>query len=133
MLARELSNEGYMAQFYDKEVISGAVKLALNASLADWAVYVKQNFRSNYHNVRSCSMMARELGGVLDPQGRVYDVQGLRVIDASILPTQVSAHIMTVIYRVATKLGADILVDYSTSMTKITKESKLMVQKPGLK
>ncbi|CAD6445393.1 a12f9cb7-2538-4477-b6d6-3ba176fb9b86 [Sclerotinia trifoliorum] len=117
-LARDLSDAGSMARFYEKEAIPGATKLKPDANLHEWVSYVKQNFRPNYHNVGSCSMMARELGGVVNPQGKVYDVHGLRVIDASVVPTQVSAHIMTVLYGMAVKISADIMVDYHVKMEK---------------
>lgn len=130
MLARDLSDAGYMSDFYEKEVIPGHAKLKADANLAEWATYVKRNYRPNYHNVGSCSMMTRDLGGVVNPQGKVYDVQGLRVIDASVLPTQVSAHVMTVLYGMAVKISDDILVDYNAKMEE---NVALTVQKLELK
>lgn len=58
-------------------------------------------------------MMARELGGVVDSAARVYDVEGLRVIDGSIPPTQMSSHVMTIFYGMALKIADAILADYS--------------------
>jgi choline dehydrogenase-like flavoprotein len=110
-LARELSNEGEMKQYFTQEIIPGD-DLSYDATLEDWIPYVEQNFRANYHGVSSCSMMAKELGGVLDPQARVYGVDSLRVIDGSAPPTQLSSHVMTVFYGMAEKISADILVDY---------------------
>jgi len=43
-------------------------------------------------------MMSRDLGGVVDSRNRVYGVSGLRVVDGSILPFQVSSHLMSVLY-----------------------------------
>ena len=37
-------------------------------------------------------MMPRELGGVVDPQLKVYGTTNLRVVDLSVLPLQVSVH-----------------------------------------
>ena len=39
-----------------------------------------------YHPVGTCSMLPKELGGVVDPCLRVYGTKKLRVVDASILP-----------------------------------------------
>jgi choline dehydrogenase-like flavoprotein len=52
----------------------------------------------------------------LDPQARVYGVNGLRVIDGSAPPTQVSSHVMSLFYGMAEKISADILVDYHARM-----------------
>ncbi|KAE8153850.1 GMC oxidoreductase-domain-containing protein [Aspergillus avenaceus] len=113
-LARELSSAGEMKKYFDGETIPGS-KLAYNATLEQWMDYVKQNFRANWHAVSSCSMMAREMGGVVDSAARVYDVEGLRVIDGSIPPTQVSSHVMTVFYGMALKVADAILSEYNKS------------------
>ena len=46
-------------------------------------------------------MMSRELGGVVDPELKVYGTANVRVVDASILPTQISGHLTATIYAVA--------------------------------
>ena len=46
-------------------------------------------------------MMARELGGVVDPELRVYGTANVRVVDASILPMQISGHMTATLYAVA--------------------------------
>ena len=111
-LARELSSKGAMAQYYAGETIPGFDHLPADASLQDWAKYVKDRFRANYHAVSTCSMMSKELGGVVDSAARVYDVEGLRVVDGSIPPTQVSSHVMSVFYAMAEKIAEVILQDY---------------------
>ncbi|KAK9320533.1 GMC oxidoreductase-domain-containing protein [Lipomyces orientalis] len=110
-LARELSNSGDMQRYFAGETIPG-YNLPYNASLEEWTEYVKQNFRANYHGVGTCSMMAKELGGVVDAAARVYGVQGLRVVDGSIPPTQVSSHVMTIFYGMAEKVSEAVLADY---------------------
>ncbi|KAE8167150.1 GMC oxidoreductase-domain-containing protein [Aspergillus tamarii] len=111
-LARELSNSGEMKKYFAGESIPGD-NLAYDASLEQWTDYVKKNFRANWHAVSSCSMMARDMGGVVDSAARVYDVENLRVIDGSIPPTQVSSHVMTIFYGMALKVADAILADYS--------------------
>jgi choline dehydrogenase-like flavoprotein len=112
-LARDLSTKGAMKNYFAGETIPG-YKLAKNATLSQWSDYVLQNFRANWHAVGSCSMMSKELGGVVDATAKVYGTQGLRVIDGSIPPTQVSSHVMTIYYGMALKIAEAILVDYAT-------------------
>ncbi|KAH8700511.1 glucose oxidase [Talaromyces proteolyticus] len=111
-LARDLSNKGAMKNYFAGEIIPG-YNLAENATLSQWTDYVLQNFRANWHAVSSCSMMSRELGGVVDATAKVYGTQGLRVIDGSIPPTQVSSHVMTIFYGMALKIADAILADYA--------------------
>ncbi|KAI6361595.1 hypothetical protein MCOR25_006435 [Pyricularia grisea] len=60
------------------------------------------------HPVGTCSMMPLDLGGVVDEELRVYGVQGLRVVDGSIMPTIVGANPSQTIYGIAEK-AADII------------------------
>jgi choline dehydrogenase-like flavoprotein len=53
--------------------------------------------------------------GVVDERLRVYGVRGLRVIDASIMPLQVGAHIQATVYAIAEKGAAMIREDWSES------------------
>ncbi|KAK3324527.1 GMC oxidoreductase-domain-containing protein [Cercophora scortea] len=50
--------------------------------------------------------MRRGLGGVVDDELRVYGVKGLRVADASIIPTLVAATTQLTVYTIAEKVAA---------------------------
>ncbi|KAJ5133113.1 glucose oxidase [Penicillium atrosanguineum] len=90
-----------------KETFPGSV-VPDNATTDDWISYVAQNFQPNFHAIGTCSMMAKELGGVVDPSGKVYGVPALRVVDASIIPTQVSAHTSALtLWRCAKTIRSD--------------------------
>ncbi|KAJ0417922.1 GMC oxidoreductase-domain-containing protein [Aspergillus carlsbadensis] len=108
-LARRLTRSGAMAEFFDSETLPGSHALPDNATLEDWKNYVRQNFRANYHGVGTCSMMKKELGGVVDNTAKVYGTRNLRVVDGSIPPTQVSSHVMTVFYAMAVRIAEGIL------------------------
>ena len=63
--------------------------------------YVRSTGLAGTHFVGSCSMMPREMGGVVDPQLRVYEVKNLRVCDACIIPLIPRANPQATIYGVA--------------------------------
>ncbi|KAL4740587.1 hypothetical protein BDV11DRAFT_94975 [Aspergillus similis] len=63
---------------------------------------------SNGHQCCSAPMMPRELGGVLSPEMKVYGTTGLRVIDISHWPKELSGPPMASIYAAGEK-AADII------------------------
>lgn len=67
--------------------------------------YIRQTVRGGNHWVGSCSMMSREMGGVVDARLRVYGCRNLRVCDASVVPIVSRGNTMAVVYGVA-ELGA---------------------------
>jgi choline dehydrogenase-like flavoprotein len=46
-------------------------------------------------------MMSEELGGVVDSDHLVYGTANVRVVDASVLPFQVSGHLTSTLYALA--------------------------------
>jgi choline dehydrogenase-like flavoprotein len=60
------------------------------------------------HSSGGCSLMPEDLGGCVDSKLRVYGVQKLRVVDASILPLIPAAHLQATMYAVAEK-AADVI------------------------
>ncbi|KAK4504458.1 hypothetical protein PRZ48_005374 [Zasmidium cellare] len=78
----------------------------LNASNAeDW---VRDNLQSEYHPCGTAAMLPSDKGGVVDEKFRVYGVDGLRVVDASIFPLIPRANLQTLVYAVAER-GAEFL------------------------
>lgn len=61
-----------------------------------------------HHWTGSCSMMPRELGGVVDHELRVYGCRNLRICDASIMPISPRSNIQGVVYAAA-EHGAQII------------------------
>ncbi|KAL9111876.1 MAG: hypothetical protein Q9227_003726 [Pyrenula ochraceoflavens] len=62
----------------------------------------------NYHPLATMSMLPRELGGVVDSNLTVYGTSNVRVVDASVIPFQVSGHLTATIYAIAERV-ADII------------------------
>lgn len=72
----------------------------------DLKAFLRGNISPSYfHPVGTCAMMPRELGGVVDERLRVYGVQGLRVVDASIMPVVVGANTCQTTYAIAEKVS----------------------------
>ncbi|KAF3766670.1 hypothetical protein M406DRAFT_53264 [Cryphonectria parasitica EP155] len=74
--------------------------------------YLRNNATGAVHYVGSCSMMPRELGGVVDSKLRVYGCSNLRVCDASIVPIIPSCNIQATVYGVAEHGASLIMSDY---------------------
>lgn len=78
--------------------------------LKQWVV---ENTITDWHPVGSCAMggaLGSE-GGVVDERLRVYGVSGLRVVDASVMPLQISAHLQATVYAIAEKASEMIRED----------------------
>ncbi|KAH9908617.1 hypothetical protein F4778DRAFT_354898 [Xylariomycetidae sp. FL2044] len=69
---------------------------------------MRDMLRSEFHFSGTAALMPRSLGGVVDPALRVYGAEGLRVVDASVLPLVPGAHIQAAVYAVAEK-AADLI------------------------
>ncbi|CAK5284092.1 unnamed protein product [Mycena citricolor] len=75
---------------------------------ADWKAWIKGGFASVAHPIGTAAMMRRSLGGVVDAQLKVYDTANVRVVDASVVPMQLSAHLSSTLYGIAEK-AADLI------------------------
>lgn len=69
---------------------------------------VKECSGSSWHPVGTCSMLPRGDGGVVDTSLKVYGVQNLRVVDASVVPLNVRGNIASAVYAIGER-AADII------------------------
>ncbi|OLN96651.1 Glucose oxidase 1 [Colletotrichum chlorophyti] len=79
-------------------------------NVEDW---VRSSMQSEYHPCGTCAMLPRAKGGVVDEKFRVYGVQKLRVVDASIFPLIPRANIQSLVYAVAERAADFIKQDAS--------------------
>ncbi|KAJ7038383.1 hypothetical protein C8F04DRAFT_951143 [Mycena alexandri] len=109
-LARRILTSPPLSSLSTGETIPGSA-VPDNASRgtdAAWKTWIKNGFASVAHPIGTAAMMRRELGGVVDAQLTVYDTSNVRVVDASVVPLQISAHLSSTLYGVAEK-AADLI------------------------
>ena len=70
--------------------------------------YVRDRIVTYHHAMGTCAM-----GQVVDERLRVKGVHGLRVVDASVLPMQISTAILATVYAIAEKAADMIAEDHS--------------------
>jgi choline dehydrogenase len=105
-LARKVSQQPALAPYVCEEFLPG-LKVQTDA---DFEADIRERGISNLHPVGSCRM-GTEDDAVVDPRLRVHGVAGLRVVDASIMPTIVSGNTNAPVIMIAEKASDMILED----------------------
>ncbi|PWN97048.1 alcohol oxidase [Tilletiopsis washingtonensis] len=106
-LRRIAATQQYQDNFIVAETLPGAGR--------DVRDYTKKTTVTEYHPIATCSMLPRSQGGVVDAALRVYGTRNVRVVDASVIPLHISAHIQATIYGVA-EAGAAIIAGGLSSL-----------------
>ncbi|KAF5370885.1 hypothetical protein D9758_002106 [Tetrapyrgos nigripes] len=102
--SRKVIKTEVLKDYLLKEVIPGE-KMQSDEELEE---YIKNTVATVFHPVGTASMFPQEEGGVVDSKCTVYGTENLRVIDASIIPVQIGAHIQATVYALAER-AADII------------------------
>jgi len=105
-LVRELYNQPEFRQRWQREAVPGAE----HQSDAEMLSAVRQMAGTVYHLVGTCRM-GSDARAVVDSKLRVNGVDGLRVVDASIMPRITSANTNAPTYMIAEKAAAMIRAD----------------------
>ncbi|KAK4233531.1 pyranose dehydrogenase 3 [Achaetomium macrosporum] len=74
-----------------------------------WTEYVRNTTLTIFHPMGTAAMLPRKDGGVVDSKLVVYGTTNLRVVDASVIPVQISAHPQTGVYGIAER-AAEIII-----------------------
>jgi len=105
-LTREIINQEAMDEYRGDEIQPGLSVI----SDEDIDVWVRQNVESAYHPCGTCKMgNENDPVAVVDHEGKVYGVEGLRIVDASIFPTIPNGNINAPTIMAAEKIADAIL------------------------
>lgn len=73
----------------------------LKGNLDNAKKFARTSSNSMWHPGGACAMLPLGLGGVVDSSLRVHGVQGLRVVDSSMMPVVATANLQATVYGVA--------------------------------
>ena len=102
-IARKVFESPAMAALVEGEVLPGTA----TQTQAQWLDHIVKNAGTTYHPTSTC-MMGPDARAVVDTELRVHGIEGLRVIDASIMPTVVSGNTNATVIMIAEK-AADLI------------------------
>ena len=103
-IARGVFQTRAMQEYVDEEFLPGPA----TESNEDWLAHVAKTAGTTYHPTSTCMMGAHERA-VVDPVLCVQGIEGLRVIDASIMPAVVSGNTNAATIMIAEK-SADMIL-----------------------
>ncbi|KAG7091539.1 hypothetical protein E1B28_010568 [Marasmius oreades] len=103
-LARKMLTNPPLSSIYTAEFEPGEDK----KTDGDIEAWLRDVATSDNHEVGTLAMMPRELGGVVDTSLKVYGTKNVRVVDASVIPFPINAHISSTVYMIGER-AADII------------------------
>lgn len=103
-MVREIFAQAAYDDFRGEEYAPGAAV----QSDTDLDAYIRENANTLYHPVGTCKMGVDDMA-VVDPQLKVYGVDNLRVVDASVMPDLISGNTNFPVMMIAEKAAEFIL------------------------
>ncbi|KAM7210790.1 putative choline dehydrogenase [Rhypophila decipiens] len=120
-LAEKICATPPLANIIKKQVSPSIEDSKDDDKLREW---IKNVMVTDWHPVGTCAMVGsrdgtkeenKVGGGVVDERLRVHGVKNLRVVDANIMPIQISAHLQATVYAIAEKAADLILEDHGVA------------------
>jgi len=105
-IAREIVEQPAMQRFVDHEMSPGADCRSDEA----WDEFTRRTGQTIYH-ICGTARMGTDPMAVVDPDLKVRGITGLRIADASVMPTVVSGNTQAAVYVIAEKAADLILAD----------------------
>lgn len=99
-LTREIMNQPALDPYRGREISPGLDK----QSDADLDAFIREHAETAFHPSCSCKMGEDDMA-VVDGEGRVHGMEGLRVIDASIMPLIITGNLNATTIMMAEKLA----------------------------
>ena len=106
-MVRAFTQQPSLAQYVVEEVIPG-FRVQTDA---DYEKAIREHAQSNLHPVGTCRMGPEGSDSAVDPRLRVYGVSGLRVVDASVMPSVPGGNTNAPTIMIAEKAAAMMLED----------------------
>lgn len=103
-LTREIFNQPAFAPYKRNELRPGKEM----KSRADMRAFIHDHIETAYHPCGTCKMGVDEMA-VVDHEGKVYGVERLRVVDASMMPSIISGNLNAPVIMMAEKIAASIV------------------------
>lgn len=103
-IARRIVGEAPLERFRGGELTPGAEC----RTDAEWLDFARRDGQTIYHICGTCRMGTDEFA-VIDPSLKVHGIAGLRIADASIMPTMVSGNTQAAVFMIAEK-AADLIL-----------------------
>jgi choline dehydrogenase len=113
-LLRRVMEQPAMHRYIAEEIAPGSDR----TSDANLLAYARETGTTVYHPTSTCRM-GSDPAAVVDERLRVHGIEGLRVIDGSIMPTVVSGNTNAAVVMIAEK-GADMILQDAAARAPIT-------------
>ena len=108
-MTRQILHTEPMASYAKRELFG----VKDNMIDAEWERHIRARADTIYHPVGTCKMGIDNLA-VVDPQLRVHGLTGLRVVDASVMPTLIGGNTNASTIMIAEKCADMIKMDYAS-------------------